>query len=332
MSSENHLVVANHTHPEYSNHTQEEYLGIPGENHQADYLRLAEELPEGFDLAFTVSNHFATEGEEFWDELEDEIERNGGEAYPGDKIFRADYEGTRMWGIHSVEAAHEEELDHEYLIHGLPLDDKQDHTYQDAHSLLEKTEEADLGTLPHPFFMDYNWGEEKRDRFFEQASGYEADLSIEYSQGYGALNLVANGRIPPQGDNIADLCDRYEVPAVPGTDWHASLPANIALMDRSAIDSLEDDRFPLKEFRDMSIAGKPGKMSEIWSQLKTTAEATATFGGMVPLVGKYMPESEEFMQNLRNRSVEKYSNLDPETVSENAVRLNGSESILSEKF
>jgi hypothetical protein len=332
MASENHLVVVNHTHPEYSNTTQEFYLGIPGENHQSDYLELAERLPEGFDLAFTVSNHFATEGQGFWNELEDEIERNGGEAYPGDKVFRADYEGTRMWGLHSVEAAYEDELDHEYLIHGLPLDDENNHTYDDIHALLEKTEEADLGTVPHPFFMDYDWGEEKRDNFFEEATNYDADLSIEYSQGYGLLNLVANGRMPPQGDNLADLCDKYEVPAVPGTDWHASLPKNIALMDRSAIDSLEDDNFPLDEFRDMRVAKKPGKMAESWNLIRNTAGATATFGDMLPAVGRFMPDSEEFMQNLRDRSLEAYGELDPETVSDNAVRLNGPDSILAQAY
>lgn len=332
MSSENPLILINHTHPPYSNHTQEEYLGIPGNNHQADYLEVAERLPEGFDLAFTVSNHFATEGEEFWEELEEEVERNGGEAYPGDKVFRADYEGTRMWGIHSVEAAYEDELDHEFLIHGLPLDDEQNHTYEDTHALLEAAEDSDIGTLPHPFFMDYDWGEEKRDGFFEAASSYDAELSIEYSQGYGLLNRWANRGLSPTTDNLADLCERYDVPAVPGTDWHASLPKNVALMDRSAIDSLEDDEFPLDEFKDTRITRKPGKMPEPWNVARNTAGTVATFGDMLPVIGPYMPESEEFMQDLRDRSLDAYKDLDPETVSENAVRLNGRNGILAQDF
>lgn len=332
MSSEKHLVAVNHTHPEYSNHTQEEYLDLPGTNHQADYLELAERLPEGFDLAFSVSNHFATEGEEFWEEMQDEIERNGDEAYMDDIVFRGEYEGTRIWGLHSVEAAYEDELDHEFLIHGLPLKDEQDHTYEDTHTLLEATEDGDLGTLPHPLFMDYDWGEEKRDDFFEAASNYDTDLSIEYSQGYGLLNRWANRGLSPATDNLADLCDRYKVPAIPGTDWHTSLPKNIALMDRSAIDSLEDDEFPLEEFRDMRVVQKPGSRSESWNLVRNTAGATGTFADMIPVLGSAAPSSEEFMQDLRDRSLEAYGDLDPETVSDNAVRLNGTDGLLAQDF
>lgn len=66
--------------------------------------------------------------------------------------------------------------------------------------------------------------------------------------------------------------------------------------------------------------------------MRDTAGALATFGDMMPLVGQQMPDSEEFMQNLRDRSLEAYEQLDPETVSQNAVRLNGKNGILAEDF
>lgn len=331
MTAEKFLVTVNHTHPSYSNDTQEEYLGLPGTNHQADYLELAERLPENFDLAFTVSNHFATEGREFWEELKDEVERNGDEAYLDDLVFRGEYEGTRIWGLHSVEAAYEDELNHEYLIHGLTLDDEGDHTYEDTHRLLEATEDAEIGTIPHPYLMDFDWGEEKRDEFFDVASDYDAELSFEYSQGYGALNWLSNGRLPP-GENLADLCEKHEVPAIPGVDWHASLSSNIALMDRSAIDSLEEDEFPLKEFKDMSVVKKPGRMPESWNFMRNTAGAVGTFVDMLPVAGSFTPSGEKEMKVLRDRSLEAYEKLDPEAVSRNSQRLNGKNSLLAEEF
>lgn len=332
MTEEKHLVAVNHTHPEFSNGTESKYLGIEGKGHQADYMQLAEKLPEDFDLAFTVSNHFETGGREFWEELKNEIERNGGEAYLDDLVFRGEYEDTRLWGLHSVEAAYEDELSHEYLIHGLELDDEQNHTYEDSHSLLEATEDAEMGTIPHPYFMDYDWGEEKRDELFDLASEYDADLSFEYSHGYGLVNRWANRGLNPMDDNLADLCDRHMVPAVPGSDWHSALPKTIALMDRSAIDSLEDDEFPTEEFRDMSIVKKPGKMPETWNMLRNTAGATANFADMIPFIGQFGPETEEEMQQLRDWSLKAYEDLDAETVSENKERLNGRNGILAQDF
>lgn len=329
MSDSENLVVVNHSHPKFSNQTQYDYLDLEGENHQADYVQLAEKLPEDFDLVFAVTNHYETEGIEFWEELQNQIQYKGGEAHLGDIVFEGELDGKNIYGLQGVEAAFEDNYSHEYIMHGLELGENSSHIYDGCHEMLEATEDAALGTLPHVFLSEFDWGSERRENFFETAQEYDVDLSIEYSHGYGILNLIANGRISES--NIANLCDQHQIPAIPGADWHSMLPKQVAIMQHSAVDTLEEDRFPLKEFKDMKIARKLGKMPKTWNRIRDTFGAGATYGDMIPIIGK-KAVNEDFQDKIKELSLKYLEELNSEQIQNNAVRINGRNGILSQEF
>jgi|GEM_PF-3470744 len=325
MSVENPVIAIPHYHTEYSNKSFTDIKGVETSNHYtASIAQLAETIPSDIDLFFTRTDHYKTDPD-YWEKTKKEVERRGGEAYKDDLVLRGELEGTRFWGINGVETALEDDLKKEYIAYGLELDDSQNHICEDYDEMLELTESTELGVIPHPFMMDFDW-EEGREEFIEKALDYDVELGIGYSTGYGTLNNVSNGYWFNEED-VKDLTERYDLPAIPDIDYHAYLPGKISLVDRSAIDKLEADEIPVEEMKDMRIVQEEGLKSGL-RRVQDTIGAGLTFVDMMPVVGSQLSRHERFYKFLRDSSLRNFANLESDKLLENSVRLNGEKSPL----
>lgn len=258
-SQENwNTLFLNHFHTEKSTQYVEEFTDDPewkGINHLGDPTEILERLGDNQNAVIVLTEHYQTNGIEFFEDLGREAEEIGGAYKLNDKSLILKHEGSKVAIINGVEASYLRRDSH-LVIAGLPLENEEEYFNLDRESLEESLRHASFAHLAHPFLGDFGLDMNEIDMVCRTIKESPAKLFIPYTFAY-PINIDRNARGEKESKtDIYDLMDKYDAPMIVEHDHHVHLPSNlggVGLTKDSAVEKLERGEIPLEEILDMRI-------------------------------------------------------------------------------
>lgn len=276
ISNTRNTLFFNHFHTPKSN----EYVSTHGSanewegiNHFGSPIKILESLEGGQNAIITVTDHFHTNGKEFYEKLLEEVEEKGGEGTVNEKNLILELEGSKLKILNGVEACYKAENNH-VILGGLPIDDHEKYMFQEKREFTEAVEKAEYAHPAHPFFGDFGIEDKILDEICEVINESSTKLFIPYTTAYGPkFDKKARGTEDSERD-IYDLTKEYSAPFVVEHDHHIHLPSGmngVGLLEDSPV---ENEGVPLNEIEESQII-KPRRsdsLRDLWRIGRTYAD------------------------------------------------------------
>lgn len=310
-------LLLHHTHPNSSNDTEANIRGYDAANHQTDYFKLAEFLPEGSSFIATKSDHWK-KTPSFWSSMEVELTQKDSEHSfeRHDTHITFEYDGVRAAVIDGIEASLLDDAYHFTLIGG-DIEEEKNLNNITTQELYREAKDFAFASPAHPHLPGFDTPDELIQDFLRTADD-EDDITaaMNFATGYTtSFNKMARGthffrrnRTPVQ-----EYADNYGIELIPELDMHASFPNRLegaGIVDISAMDKLENGEIPVEKLLgcDVLSYGKTG--SEGMSNpkfLRTYPDmADLGFNSYERILSKTpgVPYTEEEFQGLFRESLE----------------------------
>ncbi len=313
-------VLLHHTHTPISNMTGD------GGNHHVNYLELMEYLPEGVDAVVTRTEHDHLDPG-LYEELKEEIEREGGTYREHDRHVYLEKDDSRAAIINGVEATVEEGGIH-FTLCGLPLDYDEEFDTIDEDELYERAKDAAWTAPAHPFAPTFNVPDEMLERFFEASEEYDFQAGIGYATGYPPfINIVTQGRVRTLygKQSVRDYAERYDVPLVPELDWHTVLPEGLegvgVVRPDDVMERLAEGEIPTEDMLDTEVVTH----SDVNREGLSFVEFFQSFPRVLPFKGSgiyngAIPHTDDDFREKFEESLEHLGDVSPERLDESTYR------------
>lgn len=275
ISNNRNTLFFNHFHTLRSNDyvsthgSAEEWEGI---NHFGSPIKILEGLEAGQNTIITVTEHFHTNGEEFYRKLLEEVKEKGGEGHLNKRNLSLELEGSKLKIINGVEACYKHENNH-VVLGGLSIEDHGKYMFEEKENFAKAVEKADYAHPAHPFFGEFGIEDEILDEICEVIQESSAKLFIPYTTAYGPkFDKKARGTEDSDRD-IYDLTVEYSVPFIVEHDHHIHLPSGmngVGLLEDSSLDK----EVPLQEIKDAQLIEprKSDSLRDLWRIGRTYAD------------------------------------------------------------
>jgi hypothetical protein len=274
MSDRNTLFF-NHFHTSESNEYVNEYGGAEdweGINHFGSPLKILESLEEEQNAVVTITEHFHTNGEEFYYELLENIKQKGGDGRINDRSINLELENSKMKILNGVEACYKGKDNH-VILGGLPIDDNENYMFDDKKEFAEAVEKAEYAHPAHPFFGEFGIEEGILKEICDIVKDSSSKLFIPYTTAYGPkFDKKARGTEESEKD-IYDLKQEYSTSLIVEHDHHIHLPSGM-----NGVGMLEDSstrkEIPIEEIKDSKVI-EPRKsdcLRDLWRIGRTYAD------------------------------------------------------------
>jgi hypothetical protein len=276
------ILFFNHFHTERSTEYVDEERDVPewdGSNHFGSPVKTLKYLDKGQKAVVTITEHFWTNGKDFFEELGGETEELGGSYEMNERCLILEEGGATLYIINGVEASYREEDNH-LVLAGLPLSDRERYKDLDREELREKLEEAGYAHPAHPFLENFGMEDEILDEVCETINYSPTELFIPFTTAYGSIiDGKARGEEESERD-VKELAGEHGANLIVELDHHVHLPRNlngVALLENSAAGKLENGEIPLEEIRDSYVID-----ATHWDLFKDWFRAARTFADQLP--------------------------------------------------
>lgn len=272
----------NHFHTEKSTEYVNNIIEEPewkGANHLGDPLKILEKLDRGQKAVITLTEHYRTNGKEFFRKLGEEAEELGGSHELNEYSLILELEGAKVMIINGVEASYKRRDTH-LIIAGLPIEDRDEYYNLNDLELEEVLEKAAYAHPAHPFYGKYRMDKQEMDNVCKMIQESPAELFIPYTYAYNIkIDRKARGETGSKQD-VQDLAEKHDAPLIVEHDHHIHLPSNlsgIGLLSNKAIKELEVDRVPIEQIKKARIV-EPTKLDTF----KDLFRAGRTYADQLP--------------------------------------------------
>ncbi|MFB6158590.1 MAG: hypothetical protein ABEJ95_02905 [Candidatus Nanohalobium sp.] len=259
MSQEKrNTLFLHHFHTDKSTEYVKELTDEPewkGINHLGDPLKILEKLDEDQKAVISLTEHYRTNGEDFFRELGEKAEKLGGSYRMRERSLIMEHEGSKIAIINGVEASYKQRDKH-IVLSGLKLEEKENYYNIDREKLSEALKETAYAHPAHPFLGEFRMSLDELDEVIRTIQRSSAKLFIPYTYAYN-VRIDRQARGEKKNDlDVKELAKRYDAPIILEHDHHVHLPSGlggIGLLKDSAIEALEEGQIPVKEIEDMNV-------------------------------------------------------------------------------
>ena len=253
MNSYN-VLFFNHFHTERSNNYtqkhQEDIVEWEGKNHYGSPIEILENLGKGEKAVMTITEHFETNGKEFYDQLAERVEQEGGKYEINEKCLILKKEGSEIYLINGVEASYKDGQN-EIVIAGLKLEDNSTYYQLTKKELREKLDKAAYAHPAHPYLGQYGMEKEILNEVCTEIQNSKSKLFIPQTKAYGPLiNRLAKGKLTK--DKTTELANKYETEKIIELDHHIHLPKNLngmPLIREKSTEKIREEKIPVEEIK-----------------------------------------------------------------------------------
>jgi hypothetical protein len=248
----------NHFHTKESTGHVKELTDCPdwkAVNHLGSPVRILEKLQEGQNAVITLTEHYKTNGKDFFQKMGEKAENLGGGYKLNDHSLVIEQGGSKVAVINGVEASYRRRDSH-VVIAGLPIQDNKTYYNLDEEKLGEVLENAAYAHPAHPFLEEFGMSMKELEKVCRTIQDSSAKLFIPYTCAY-PVNIDKNARgVSGSETDVHGLANKYNSCLIVEHDHHVHLPSNlggIGLLKSSSIKHLENGEIPLEEIKKMRI-------------------------------------------------------------------------------
>lgn len=281
-SSHRNTLFFNHFHTEGSSKHEKRLRDFNAVNHHSSPSEMLYNLQDGQNAVIVLTEHYATNGRDWYKDLGRSIEKEVGSWQLGDHSMVMEEDGSKVGLINGIETSYEEHLNH-VVVGGLPIEEQQDYVNLDREELSSLADTGAFIHPAHPYFGEFGIEEEKLDDIIEIGNESDAELFLPETFAYGFFNRVARGEIGSD-QAVYDLAEENDADLIVEHDVHTYIPKNLSgvgLLAEESIDQLEKDEIPLENIKDMHVTESEG-IQRYWEELFDTKEAVRNYGDFLP--------------------------------------------------
>ncbi|MFB6158589.1 MAG: hypothetical protein ABEJ95_02900 [Candidatus Nanohalobium sp.] len=269
-------VFLNHFHTKESTY-HERLRDFTAVNHHGSPAKIAEELDEGQKAAIVVTEHFSTNGEDWYKELGRDIERDGGNYTLNENSLNLEQGGSEVTVWNGVEASYKDNQNH-IIAAGLPINDEEDYLNLNSDDMEWLADRSDYIHPAHPYFMDFGMEEDIIEDVIDIGQDSEAQLFLPETHAYGVLDSMATGEVGSD-TSVYDLSREEDIPLIPEQDHHVHLPHNLSgvgLIPGGDSDEITD------RVEEVQVIEPENSIQSILEEAIDTKNAVRTFADMLP--------------------------------------------------
>ncbi len=318
-------LLLHHTHPDSSNGSEANVRGYDARNHQTDYIKMAEHLPEGSSFVATKSDHWERDPD-FWDRLESDLERRSEGTNDSYERHRRhvtfEHDGVEAAVINGVEASLLSDNYHFTLIGG-DLDEGGNYNDLTTQELYEEAEDFAFISPAHPHMIGFDTPDPLIEDFLRTTEDLDdVKPAMNFATGYTpTMNKIARGTHPALSRDrvpVQEYADRFGIDLIPEMDIHASFPAGLegaGLLEDDIMDELRDGDLPVDRLTGTDVVsyGDPGDEGMSWRRfLNSYPDMANKFFGAYDRILKdtrFVPATDEEFQAVFKRNLQELEEL-----------------------